>query len=291
MLSRRLIVSVVLSTAARGVQGQETTQRPPTTATSSWRITRDARGHEIRRELVNRTFAFATRELGARPADVLFVQEVRTVERPSAEGDSGRVHLEAWVNVRPDTGYHRRLWSTDLPGSAARLLPDYFEVTEFGCCGAFDTRTLISLGSGRSVVTLTSGPVELRGETSGEVMSLHSLRLGYLSSMGTQAVGHGRSDSLAFGELVLFEGDSVLSRIVLRATTPKGDPLANVGFAVRAGRDSVSEGTLLFERGAHPAAYVYSESWRPIVVPIAGKRLDVEHATIPYGVRAEASRP
>src|SRR4029077_3791226 len=106
-----------------------------------------------------------------------------TIKR-SQEGDNGRVKLEAWADVRPDTGYRRRLWSTVVDGNAARLLENYYEITEAGCCGARDTRTYLSLDTGRPVVSFTDGPVALRGGDVGESNTQEPLAVVYLSSEG-----------------------------------------------------------------------------------------------------------
>ena len=280
------LTAALLFVGLQSVRAQSGTT-PPSSVTSSWRIVRDSRGNELRRELTNRSFAFAFRYIRTKPTDLLFTQEIRTIKKVSQEGDNGRVRIEAWASVRPDTGYRRRLWAADMDGSAARLLPDYYETIEFGCCGTFDTRTLLSLETGRPIVSLTTGPVSIRGGAIGDPSSQRPVNVVYLSSMGTRPVGRGRADSLAFGELLLVEGDSVLSRVVLRVEKRDLDPLASVQFAFQAGHDSVSEGGLFIQAGTRPAAHIYSDAWKSIVIPLDGKRFVLAGATLPRGIKAE----
>jgi hypothetical protein len=284
-------LTVLLAATGQVSIAQTLPPGPPPSVTSSWRISRDSQGRETRRDLINRTYAFGFRYIRTKPTDLLFIQEIRTTERASQEGDNGHVHLEAWANARPDTGYRRRLWVADLPGAQARLTPDYFETTESGCCGTFDTRTLVSLETGRPVASLTSGPVSVRGGLIGEPRSQRPISVVYLSSMGTRPLGRGRTDSLAFGELTLLEGDSVLSRVVLRATRRELDPLASVEFAFRSGRDSVSEGSVFIQPGAQAAAYIYSDAWKPVIIPLLGRAFTLSGATQPAGVKAEMIKP
>ena len=291
MHAYRLIAAAVLAAMSQIASAQAVGPKTPRSVTSEWRIVRDTHGREVRRELVNRTFEFAFRYIRTKPTDLLFAQEIRTVQKRSEEGDNGRVHLEAWASTRPDTGFQNRLWIADLPGSAARLLSDYYETTESGCCGTFDTRTLLSLETGRPVASFTTGPVSIRGGAVGEPRVQRPLSVLYLSSMGTHTVGRSLADSLAFGELLLVEGDSVLSRVILRATRADADPLASVEFAFQSDPDSVSEGALFLRTGSRPAAHIYSDAWRPILIPLNGRGFTLAGATIPGGVKAELVKP
>lgn len=263
---------------------------PPRQATSSWSIVRDADGEELSRTLINRTFSFGFRYINTRPTDLLFAQEVRTTLKRSEEGDNGRVKIDAWASIRPDTGYGRKLWSVEVKGSAARLLDDYYEVTASGCCGAWTTRTYLSLSTGRQVAVFTNGPVEIRGGEVGEPSSQQPLSIVYLSSLGAGTSRALQADSLAFGEIVFLEGDSVLSRVVLSGITRAADPMATAEFAIMSGNDSVSQGSLYVAQGQRAVVRIHSDAWAPIVIPIREKALTLAGVSVPPNVRARLSK-
>jgi hypothetical protein len=286
MNNRPLLNLLLLIAASQPVLAQKSLT-PDHAITSSWRIRRNSKGKEVSRELVNRSFAFAFRYINTQPTDLLFVQDVRTEVKASEEGDNGRIHLEAWASARPDTGYHHLIWQVDAAGDAARPLADYYEITEPGCCDTRPTRVYRSLASGREVAAFTDGPVAVSGYKLGQAPSQRPWSIVYLSSMGTRTIGSGRADSLAVGELRFLEGDSTLSRIVLRARGRSADPGNSITFAVIAGRDSVGEGSIYVRPGTAAAVHIFSDVWPPIVIPIRGRALSLIGATLPGGITAQ----
>lgn len=290
-MSRLLLplgIALVAHTAT--LTGQTAARTPPRNATSSWRVVRDAHGEELSRTLINRTFAFGFRYINAKPTDLVFSQDVRTTLKRSQEGDNGRIKLEAWASVRPDTSYRRKLWSTEIDGNSARLLDDYYEVTEGGCCGSWDTHTYLSLETGRRVVVFTNGPVRIRGGDVGESSSRRPMVIVYLSSQGVGTSRALQADPLAFGELVFLEGDTVLSRVVLSATAKDADPMASAEFAVTSEKDSVSQGFVNLATNQRAVVRIYSDSWPPIVIPIRGRAFTLAGSSLPATVTATISK-
>jgi hypothetical protein len=287
MMNNRFLLTVLpLLTWSQPTFGQKSVT-PKHAITSSWHVSRNSNGKEVSRELVNRSFSFAFRYINTRPTDLLFVQEIRTQVKASEEGDNGRIHLEAWANTSPDTGYHHLIWQVDAPGDAARPLADYYEITEPGCCDTRPTRVYRSLATGREVAAFTDGPVAISGYKLGEAPSQRPWSIVYLSSMGTRTVGSGHGDSLAIGEVRFLEGDSTVSQIVLRVRNRNADPANSVTFAVMAGRDSVGEGGIYVRPGAAAAVHIFSDALPAIVIPIRGRALSLIGATLPSGVTAQ----
>jgi hypothetical protein len=265
-------------------------QRPPREAISTWAITRDADGAELTRTLVTRSFTFGSHTIGGHVTELLFLEEVQTTRRRSEEGDNGQVRIEAWGRIPPDTGYGTPLWTATLPGSTVRLVDNYYEVTQRGCCDTWDTRTLLSLATGRPLVRFTNGPIWLHGSDIGELRRQAPVGIVYLSGQGVGRLPALEADTLAFGELVLIEGDSIRNRIVLSGTTPNANPWASVEVAVVVGSDATREGWVTLSQKQRAVVRITSDDWAPILIPITGRRLSLDGATIPPAVRVHRMR-
>jgi hypothetical protein len=264
---------------------QVPTSGPPRQLTSTWEVTRDARGMETRHTRTNRRFDFGFRYVDGKPTDLLYAQEVRMTENLKLDDNhDGRVVVEAWASVRPDTGYRVRLWRRELSGSDANLLEDYYNVIEGG------GQTYLSLSTGRPVVQFTEGPIYVSGGNIGMADSQYPQLVTFLSASGPLSSPRLKGVNGALGLLQFTVGDSVTSTVLLSSSGNGSDDESTPTLSLVSSDGRAVSGNLTLGGAQSAVARLAWPDGRVIVVPMRGKGFTLTGARIPAPVVARLVR-
>ncbi len=262
-------------------------------------------GPALQVHTINRTFLFDCRlHWGdSEPTRVVLQLVVDTTQRDDTEGllkDS--VTATVW---RLDGVKRVRLWSLTEPGDSGEIEHDQplFIVRQPGCCGARNSFSAFSLYSGRRLFTATAERAAESWATL-EVPNGHDLYRYvalHAAYSATDDTFGARKETV--GLLTYSAPEKPLARYRLVAKDEAGVDAFMGEASVRLVADGKPEEArylTLWSADKHtdPAAIggysikLYLSEGNTVVIPIKADKLDLEHATLPAGLKIEpASLP
>jgi hypothetical protein len=244
----------------------------PHEVTSAWTLLRDGKGAAVGHTVTNRKLDLGSGFIDGHSRAVLYVEEFREVYHYGAAATNDTVVVEAWADVGQNHTYALRLWRFSSPGSKVRRVGEYYDVLVGGCCGTENGHNYFSLRSGRMIFSSTHEPIELVGYDSVGAKDQFHRVVGYLNTNSAVDSKLLRDTKNAEGELVLVEGDSVLSRVVIARTDSSGDHPPGEDLTIVTSFGTKSTSHILLGRNETAVVRVDLSESASIIIPIQKNR-------------------
>jgi hypothetical protein len=82
-------------------------------------------------------------------SDIVFHESFYSDQEEDMEGARADVTVTAWLKKTANIA----LWKLKAPGDEGKVLEEFYEITQFGCCGGWDEKTYFALGTGKKIYT------------------------------------------------------------------------------------------------------------------------------------------
>jgi len=280
-----LAALAVLAAAPAMAQRHEGSSRIEVTvegATTTWRT-------------INTEFAYVPHNPVAPKERGLVVQFESDVKRSSAvEGAEGSVRARAW-RVKPD-GSQEAAWEGTYPGLEAWISGDRLMLPNYGCCGAINAYSAVSVATGKVLYT-ASGPSPSAQVVSMEIPNTGPLGKRFVAIHGTNSAMQDavlKSDN-ALG-LITYASPAVPMqriKILQRRDGRIDEKYYEIRMAWETNKPNAVAGSRLMlwaATGDADPASVKGASLRiligdhNILLPVIGDRLEIERGIVPSDV-------
>lgn len=220
-------------------------------------------------------------------------------ENTSLSGrESGRSKLEviAWISGKQK--YDTKLWTINDCAETGALLHDFYQTTEYGCCGAESLHHAYNLNTGKFMFSYSTEPLSVDISFLGipQQTSLRR-RISYISRGAQESACHKVTlPKTAIGTLTLsdaFSEDSTkLDQIVLESNDGELAWSPKVSVLSKEDPNGAKHTLVMYKDYINPTEAVKGFSVKAfyyqgmeVIIPIINDRFDIKGATLPASIK------
>jgi hypothetical protein len=246
--------------------------------------------------IVNTTFAPTSLYSSQKKKHVsaLLTQRFENISLSGREGSRSKLEVVAWISGM--SKYDTKLWTINDCANTGQLLNDFYQTTEYGCCGAESLNHAYNLRTGKFMLSYTTEPVSVDISFLGSPHQ-NSLkrRISYISRGAQDSACHKLAlPKMAIGALTLSDEDIQLDRIVLESTKDDGDLVWSPKVSVLSKEDpnGAKHTLVMYKDYINPTDAVKGFSVKAFyyqgmeaIIPIVNDRFDINGATLPASIK------
>lgn len=226
-------------------------------------------------------------------ADGVLVQKVSTTTYSGREGADSKLEVNAWISGK--NKYDTKLWSINDCAESGMKTNDFYQTTEYGCCGAENLSKAYDIETGKLLFSFTTVPVSVDISFLGNSPHQNSLKrqFAYVSSNGTtSACGKSVVPKRSIGVLTLLDGKRQIDKISL--DSDDGELAWSPMLSVISKEDpkGAPHTLVMYKNSVNPAEAVKGFSIKAlyyegveVIIPVTNDKFDIQQASLPKAIK------